>query len=73
MSFIRQSYILFANGRMNLLAVKVVPMEKSPAWIDSDRYTGRIVSVKFCKAVHDILNELLPERQRQILAVDVAG
>jgi uncharacterized protein (TIGR03435 family) len=39
MSLIRQSYILFANGRMNLLAVKVVPMEKSPPWIDSDLYT----------------------------------
>jgi uncharacterized protein (TIGR03435 family) len=36
---IQQSYITFANGRMNLLPVKTVPMEKSPAWIDSDLYT----------------------------------
>jgi uncharacterized protein (TIGR03435 family) len=39
MGLIRQSYILFANGTMNLLPEKIVPMEKSPAWIDSGLYT----------------------------------
>ena len=38
MSLIRQSYILFANGRMNLLPKKVVPVE-NPTWIDSDLST----------------------------------
>jgi uncharacterized protein (TIGR03435 family) len=40
MSLIGQSYIIFGDGRtMNLQPEKIVPMEKSPAWIDSDRYT----------------------------------
>jgi uncharacterized protein (TIGR03435 family) len=40
MTLIRWSYILHANGRtMNLAPEKIVPMEKSPAWIDTDLYT----------------------------------
>ena len=40
MSLIRQSYIVFGNGRtMNLQPEKIIPMEKSPAWIESDIYT----------------------------------
>ena len=40
MTLIRQSYILFANGKtMNLQQTKLVPMDKGPAWIDSDLYT----------------------------------
>lgn len=39
MNLIRQSYILFANGTMNLLPVQVVSLEKSPGWINSDLYT----------------------------------
>jgi hypothetical protein len=40
MSLIRQSHIVFGNGRtMNLEPEKLVPMEKSPAWIDTDLYT----------------------------------
>lgn len=40
MSLIRQSYIVFGDGRtMNIQPGKIVPMEKSPAWIDSDLYT----------------------------------
>jgi hypothetical protein len=39
MTLIRQSYILFANGTMNLLPVKVVSLEKIPGWINSDLYT----------------------------------
>ena len=37
---VHQSYIVFANGRtMNLEPEKIVPMEKSPAWIDTVLYT----------------------------------
>ena len=40
MTLIRQSYIVFGNGRtMNLQSEKIIPMEKSPAWIESDLYT----------------------------------
>lgn len=39
LGLIRYAYVLFANGRMNVLPEKIVPIEKSPAWIDSDFYT----------------------------------
>jgi uncharacterized protein (TIGR03435 family) len=39
MTLIGQSYILFANGTMNLLPAKVVSLEKSTGWINSDLYT----------------------------------
>jgi uncharacterized protein (TIGR03435 family) len=40
MEFIRQSYVVFADGRtMNVQPERIVPMEKSPGWIDSDLYT----------------------------------
>lgn len=38
-TLIRQSYILFANGAMNLTQVKLVPPDKPAAWIESDLYT----------------------------------
>jgi uncharacterized protein (TIGR03435 family) len=35
---IRQSYVLFANGRLTA-AGRIVPIEKGPAWIESELYT----------------------------------
>lgn len=39
MGLIRQSYILFANGTMNLMPVNVVVSENGLRWINSDLYT----------------------------------
>ena len=39
MALIRQSYILFANGRMDLSPVNIIPPAKNPSWIDSELYT----------------------------------
>ena len=36
MNLIRQAYVLFAEGAMNLAPETIVPMAKSPAWVDSD-------------------------------------
>jgi len=39
MNMIRQSWVRFANGAMNLSPEKIIPMDKSPGWIESDSYT----------------------------------
>jgi uncharacterized protein (TIGR03435 family) len=39
MSLIRQSFALFANGRMDLSPVNIIPPAKDVSWIDSDLYT----------------------------------
>ncbi len=36
---IHQAYITFANGVMNVSPEKIIPMDKSPAWIESDSWT----------------------------------
>jgi uncharacterized protein (TIGR03435 family) len=38
-TLIFQSYVLYANGSLNLLGERLVPIEKRPAWIDSERYS----------------------------------
>jgi uncharacterized protein (TIGR03435 family) len=39
MSLIRQSFALFANGRMDLSPVNVIPPPQAEKWIDSELYT----------------------------------
>jgi len=39
LGLINQSYVLYANGRLALPGGRFVPIEKGPAWINSDRYT----------------------------------
>lgn len=38
-ALITNSYVFYANGRWNPPGPRIVPIEKRPAWADSDRYT----------------------------------
>jgi uncharacterized protein (TIGR03435 family) len=39
MGLINQSYVVYANGSLHLPGGRLVPVEKGPAWINSDLYT----------------------------------
>jgi uncharacterized protein (TIGR03435 family) len=39
MNLINQSYVLYAKGTLDLLGERLVPVEKGPSWINSERYT----------------------------------
>ena len=38
-ALITNSYVFYANGRWNQPTPRIVPIEKRPAWVDSDLYT----------------------------------
>lgn len=39
MALIAQAYVTYASGSMNLLGERLVPIEKAPAWAQSERFT----------------------------------
>src|SRR5579863_8879952 len=39
MNLINQAYVLYANGTLDLLGERLVPVENGSAWMNTDRFT----------------------------------